>query len=112
MAPRKSLSPLVQRLLKSPSLLVWTGAWLGIMLLCWTGLIFLLHPNVAGLSQQDVPVSVITPKQRYVPLVPARDIQVAAPPTTGEFSVVPLLGLALMCIIGSRLMMGRMRSYH
>ncbi|MEO0406212.1 MAG: hypothetical protein AAF289_02560 [Cyanobacteria bacterium P01_A01_bin.135] len=112
MALPKPLPPFLRRLSGSPTLLLWTGAWLSTMLLCWVGLLLLLHPNVAGLSRQGSPVSVITPKQRYVPLTPTRDIQTAASTTTGEFSVVPLLGLATLCIVGSRLMMGRMRSYH
>lgn len=93
-------------------LALWTSAWFFTMLLFWLGLALLLHPDVVMLARhRDAPVLVIEPKQIYTPLT--QPIAKKPPQTRSrEFSIVPILGLAMACIVGSRAMMGRMRSYH
>lgn len=94
-----------------PPLVLWTIACLCTMVLCWGGIALLLHPNVVSLSaQRQNPISVIELKQPYVP--PPRPSQMPQQPVSQDFSIVPILGLALLCIMGSHLIMGRMRSYH
>ncbi|MGB3615488.1 MAG: hypothetical protein WBA10_16970, partial [Elainellaceae cyanobacterium] len=113
---RKSLPPanhqrIVHRLSASQLLVLWTGGWLCTMVLCWGGIALLIHPSVVTLSfHQENPISVIEPKQIYAPTTPLHPIQAPPKSTSREFSAVPILGLALICIMGSRLMMGRMRS--
>lgn len=94
-------------------MLLWSSAWLSTMLLCWLGLALLLHPNVVMLSlHRENPVSVIEPQQRYIPLTQPAAKKSPEQTASREFSIVPALGLAMACIMGSRVMMGRMRSYH
>ncbi|MGF1536837.1 MAG: hypothetical protein ACFB4J_10195 [Elainellaceae cyanobacterium] len=103
-------SPALRWMLAHP-LLMWVGAWSCTMVLCWLGLALLLHPSVVVLSlHRENPISVIEPKPVYTPLTQPINPKAAARRESREFSIVPVLGLAMACIVGSRMMMGRMRS--